>query len=203
MPGLAIHPSHTNRATTDDQIVELVLKGDKDLFEILAERHSGKIYRMALQILRNPSDAEDALQEIFLLAFTKVGQFRGESKFSTWLYKLALNVIYSRLRRSKHFPKTGTDLVTQEVAGHPPLSLGRPPGSGNPEDEADRTEILAELRAAIAQLPPDYRVVLVARDIDELSAEETAAALGLTVPAVKSRLHRARLFLKHRLEKFS
>jgi len=169
-------------------------------FELLAKRYAAKIYGLAMRLTRNPSDAEDAVQEAFLLVYTKLDSFRGESAFGTWLYKVALNSIYMKLRQRKHAAEDNIDdyLPTFDEHG---MMQGMVRKFGNdPESEAVREQSTVAVREAIDRLPTDYRIVLVARDIDELSSQETAEALGLTVAAVKSRLHRARLFLRQHLQ---
>ncbi|MBI4471242.1 MAG: sigma-70 family RNA polymerase sigma factor [Acidobacteria bacterium] len=189
-----------NSETSDEELVRLVVGGDTEQFGRLAERYSAKIYGLAMRMMRNPSDAQDAVQEAFLLAFRKLDSFRGDSAFGTWLYKVALNSIYMKLRQRK-------TAAEEDIEDHLPhfdqngMMMGMVrPVPRDPESEAMRGQAQAALREAIAKLPADYRVVLIARDIDELSSEETAEALNLTVAAVKSRLHRARLFLREHLE---
>ena len=184
----------------DEELVRRIRRGDGSQFEVLAERYASKIYGLAMRLTRNPWDAKDLVQEIFLLVYAKLDGFRGESAFGTWLYKVALNSIYMKLRQRKHaaeesiedylpkFDERGTMLGTVRTFRE------------DPESEAIRQQSTAAVREALSRLPLEYRIVLVARDIDDLSSEETAEALGLTVAAVKSRLHRARLFLRRQLE---
>jgi len=189
-----------DQETPDKELVRRIREGDAAQFELLAKRYAAKIYGLAMRLTRNPSDAEDAVQEAFLLVYTKLGSFRGESAFGTWLYKVALNSIYMKLRQRKHAAEDNIDdyLPTFDEHG---MMQGMVRKFGNdPESEAVREQSTVAVREAIDRLPTDYRIVLVARDIDELSSQETAEALGLTVAAVKSRLHRARLFLRQHLQ---
>jgi len=184
----------------DEELVRRIRAGDSSQFELLAARYASKIYGLAMRLMRNPSDAKDAVQDTFLLVYTKLDGFRSESAFGTWLYKVALNSIYMKLRQRKR-------AAEDNIEDHLPKFDGQGTMQGmvrtfgeDPEREAIRQQSTAAVREAIDRLPAEYRVVLVARDIDDLSSEETAEALGLTVAAVKSRLHRARLFLRQQLE---
>ncbi len=190
----------TDEEILDEELIGRIRAGDTAKFELIAKRYASKIYGLAMRLMRNPSDAEDAVQEAFLLVYTKLASFRGESAFGTWLYKVALNSIYMKLRQRKHAAEDNIDdyLPKFDERG---MMRGMVHKFGeNPETEAIQHQATAGLQEAIAKLPNEYRVVLIARDIDELSSEETAEALGLTVAAVKSRLHRARLFLRQHLE---
>ncbi len=189
-----------DKETLDEELVRRIREGDAAQFELLAERYASKIYGLAMRLTRNRSDAEDAVQEAFLLVYTKLDSFRGESAFGAWLYKVALNSIYMKLRQRKHAAEHNIDDYLPKFDEHG-MMQGMVRKFGNdPESEAVREQSTAAVREAIEKLPAEYRVVLVARDIDELSGEETAEALGLTVAAVKSRLHRARLFLRQHLQ---
>jgi RNA polymerase sigma-70 factor (ECF subfamily) len=184
----------------DEELVRRIRAGDAGQFELVAARYASKIYGLAMRVMKNPADAEDAVQEAFLLVYTKLDTFRGESAFGSWVYKVALNAIYMKLRQRKHAAEDNIDdhLPKFDESG---MMVGMVRTFGDdPEAGAIRHQSTAALKEAIAELPEDYRIVLVARDIDELSGEETAEALGLTLAAVKSRLHRARLFLRQRLE---
>lgn len=184
----------------DEELVRRIRAGDTAQFELLAKRYASKIYGLAMRLTRNASDAEDAVQEAFLLVYTKLDSFRGESAFGTWLYKVALNSIYMKLRQRKHAAEEDIDPYLPKFDERGMMQGMVRKFGGDPESEAIREQSTAAVREAIEKLPAEYRVVLVARDIDELSGEETAEALGLTVGAVKSRLHRARLFLRQHLE---
>ncbi len=186
---------------TEQETIRLILDGQSELFGTLSQKYASKIYGMALRMTGNQSDAEDVLQEVFLAAFSKLKTFRGDSAFGTWIYRIALNTTYMKLRDRKHASE-------EDLEDHLPRfdTAGRMKGTAksivlDPEDETIRGQVRVILEDAIRFLPAEYRVVLVARDIEELSTEETAEALGLTVAAVKSRLHRARLFLRQRLER--
>lgn len=190
----------TGEEVRDEELVQRIREGDSAQFELLAKRYASKIYGLAMRLTRNPSDAEDAVQEAFLLVYTKLDSFRGESAFGTWLYKVALNSIYMKLRQRKQAAEENIEDYLPKFDEHGMMQGVVRTFAENPESEAIRQQSATAVREAIERLPVEYRIVLVARDIDDLSSEETAEALGLTVAAVKSRLHRARLFLRQQLE---
>jgi len=182
------------------QLVEQARKRDATAFNELVRRYEGKIFRLAQHVTQNREDAEDVLQETFLKAYEHLDQFKGDSKFYTWIVRIAVNQALMKLRRRKTDKSvsldetidTGEDTVTREVAAW----------DENPEQRFSREELGGILDSAIEGLEPLYRSVFVLRDIEELSTEETAEALGLSIPAVKSRLLRARLQLREKLTRF-
>jgi RNA polymerase sigma-70 factor, ECF subfamily len=186
----------------DDEaaVVAQARLGDAKAFSELLRRYEGKIFRLALHITQNREDAEDVLQESFLKAYEHLDQFQGQSKFYTWVVRIAVNQALMKLRKRKSDRSvsldetidTGEDTVAREIAGW----------DENPEQQYSREELSRILGGAVEDLAPIYRAVFVLRDIDELSTEETADALGLSVPAVKSRLLRARLQLRDKLTRF-
>ena len=191
---------HIGEDISDEELVRHVREGDTEQFEFLVKRYASKVYGLAMRMTRNPPDAEDAVQEAFFLVYTKLSSFRGESAFGTWLYKVALNSIYMKLRKRKHAAEENIDDYLPKFDEHGMMQGMARKFSENPEGEAIRQQSETAVREAIEKLPAEYKIVLIARDIDDLSSEETAEALGLTVAAVKSRLHRARLFLRKHLE---
>ena len=172
-------------------------EGDTRAFGELVRRYEGKIFRLALHITQNREDAEDVLQETFLKAYEHLDQFQGQSKFYTWVVRIAVNQALMKLRRRKTDKSvsldetidTGEDTIVREIAAW----------DEDPEQRFSREELGEILDSAIESLEPPYRSVFVLRDIEELSTEETAEALNLSVPAVKSRLLRARLQLREKL----
>jgi RNA polymerase sigma-70 factor (ECF subfamily) len=181
-------------------IVAQARLGDAKAFSELLSRYEGKIFRLALHITQNREDAEDVLQEAFLKAYEHLDQFQGQSKFYTWIVRIAVNQALMKLRKRKSDRSvsldetidTGEDTVAREIAAW----------DENPEQQYSREEINEILKSAIDGLAPIYRAVFVLRDVDELSTEETAEALELSVPAVKSRLLRARLQLRDKLTRY-
>ncbi len=186
----------------DDEaaIVAQARLGDAKAFTELLRRYEGKIFRLAQHITQNREDAEDVLQEAFLKAYEHLGQFQGQSKFYTWIVRIAVNQALMKLRKRKSDRSvsldetidTGEDTVAREIAAW----------DENPEQQYSREEINEILSSAIDGLAPIYRAVFVLRDVDDLSTEETADALELSVPAVKSRLLRARLQLRDKLTRY-
>jgi RNA polymerase sigma-70 factor (ECF subfamily) len=186
----------------DDEaaIVAQARLGDAKAFSELLRRYEGKIFRLAQHITQNREDAEDVLQEAFLKAYEHIDQFQGQSKFYTWIVRIAVNQALMKLRKRKSDRSvsldetidTGEDTVAREIAAW----------DENPEQQYSREEINEILSSAIDGLAPIYRAVFVLRDVDELSTEETAEALDLSIPAVKSRLLRARLQLRDKLTRY-
>ena len=188
-------------AGTDESIlVARAREGDTRAFGELVRRYEGKIFRLAQHITQNRQDAEDVLQETFLKAYEHLDQFKGDSKFYTWIVRIAVNQALMKLRRRKTDKSvsldetidTGEDTITREIAAW----------DEDPEQRFSREELGEILDTAVDSLEPPYRSVFVLRDIEELSTEETAEALNLSVPAVKSRLLRARLQLREKLTRY-
>ena len=184
----------------DLALVERSKAGDTAAFEQLVRQYDRQIYRTALHITQNREDAEDITQDVFFKAFQKLEQFQGNSKFSTWLVRIAVNESLMRLRRRKTSKTVSMDQDVETEEGAIPRDFAewRP----NPEEIFSQSELGDILRKTIAGLPPGFRTVFTLRDIENLSTEETAEALGLSVPAVKSRLLRARLQLRERLSRY-
>lgn len=184
----------------DIALVERSKAGDTAAFEVLVRQYDRQIYRTALHITQNREDAEDITQDVFFKAFQKLEQFQGNSKFSTWLVRIAVNESLMRLRRRKtsRTVSMDQDVETEEGAIPRDFAEWRP----NPEQIFSQSELGDILRKTIAGLPPGFRTVFTLRDIESLSTEETAEALGLSIPAVKSRLLRARLQLRERLSRY-
>ena len=190
-------PSLSARKIDEPVLLEQSRHGDSAAFSELVRRYEGKIFRLAQHITQNREDAEDVLQETFLKAYEHLDQFKGNSKFYTWIVRIAVNQALMKLRKRKtdktvsmdETLDTGEDTVAREIATWDP----------NPEERYSQQEMQRILGEAVDSLAPPYRAVFALRDIDELSTEETAEALELSIPAVKSRLLRARLQLRDKL----
>ncbi len=184
----------------DVALVERAKAGDTAAFEQLVRQYERQIFRTAQHITQNREDAEDITQDVFFKAFQKLDQFQGNSKFSTWLVRIAVNESLMRLRKRKTSKTVSMDQDVETAEGSIPRDFAewRP----NPEQNYSQSELAEILRKTIAGLPPGFRTVFTLRDIENLSTEETAEALGLSVPAVKSRLLRARLQLRERLSRY-
>jgi RNA polymerase sigma-70 factor (ECF subfamily) len=183
----------------EHQLVAAAKSGDATAFEELVSRYERKIFRLTMNITRNREDAEDAMQDAFLKSYSHLKTFQGDSRFYTWLVRIAANEALMRLRKrrpnqfSLDEPIEGDeDLIPRELQDWGP----------GPEQRFAQTEMREILSGVIEELEPDYRIVFVLRDIEELSTEETAASLGISIPAVKSRLLRARLKLREKLNRY-
>jgi RNA polymerase sigma-70 factor, ECF subfamily len=192
--------SATRHALDDDlALVEASMSEDIAAFEELVRRYDRKLLRIALQVTHNQEDAQEAVQETFLKAYQKLHQFRGNSKLSTWLIRIALNESLMTLRRRRRYTQE-LPLEYEDPNGeHLPLDVAD--WSPNPEQLYSRSELQEILRKALEGLPPALRIVFVLRDLEVLSIKETAAALDLHPSAVKARLLRARLQLREKLSK--
>jgi RNA polymerase sigma-70 factor (ECF subfamily) len=191
-------PLSTSPATFDESaLVARAQAGDSEAFGELVSRYQNKIYRLAKHITQNDEDAEDVLQEAFLKAYEHLSGFQGNSKFYTWIVRIAVNEALMKLRKRKSDRTvpldepvdTGEEMVNREIAVW----------EDNPEQRYSHEEMQQILNEAVEDLKPDFRTVFALRDIEELSTEETAEALGISIPAVKSRLLRARLALREKL----
>ena len=193
-------PVSSQTGADETTLVAQSREGYTAAFGELVRRYEGKIFRLAQHVTQNREDAEDVLQETFMKAYEHLDQFQGNSKFYTWIVRIAVNQALMKLRRRKTDKSvsldetidTGEDTMVREIAAW----------DEDPEQRFSRDELGGILDTAVKSLEPPYRSVFVLRDIDELSTEETAEALGLSVPAVKSRLLRARLQLREKLTRY-
>ena len=184
------------RCDPDAETVARVQGGDVDAFEHLINRHTRRVlYRTLVGILGNPEEACDAMQDTFLKAFQHLSNFQGRSKFSTWLVSIASNTGLQLLRERKRVHSLDDDVDTDD--GFRPQQIRA--WSDDPEQSYSKTEVRALVEDHVMKLPAKYRVVLILRDIEQLSIEETAAALGLGIPALKSRHLRGRMMLREAL----
>ena len=190
-----------NEPVSDElALVRAAKAGDIGAFEQLVHRYDRNVFRIAQHITQNREDAEDVVQDAFLKSYENLKNFQEQSKFYTWLVRIAVNEALMRLRRRRpermvsldEEVKTEEDSMPREVADWTP----------NPEQQYSQAELKDILTRTIQGLPASFRTVFVLRDVEGLSTEETAEALGLSIPAVKSRLLRARLQLRERLNKY-
>jgi RNA polymerase sigma-70 factor (ECF subfamily) len=193
-------PSATPAMADESALVEKARQGDAPAFTDLVNRYERKIYRLAKHITQNDEDAEDVLQETFLKAYEHLPDFRGNSRFYTWLVRIAVNESLMRLRKRKAGSTVSLDDTID--MGEETIAREIAVWDDNPEERYSQEELRQILDGAIDSLPPIYRTVFVLRDVDELSTEETADVLTISIPAVKSRLLRARLQLRDRLTRF-
>lgn len=200
MPKVITAPDYKDMR--DDELVSAyVEEQDGDAFSEIVDRYADRIYKTALRVLNDPADAEDTLQEVFLILATKAGTFRGESKFSTWLYTIALNVSYMRIRTDKKFHANEVSLenyAPYDDSG----ALGEvvlKDFSRRPDSELLNREGVGMIMKAVNELPEAYRIVFHLMHEQGLTAGETAKVLGISLSSAKSRIHRARLFLRDKL----
>lgn len=181
------------RAMSDEELVTRVRDGEKALYGALVDRYHRRLYCVALRILKNDAEAEDALQDAYVQGLKCLDQFAGRSSFFTWIARITMNEAFSRIRGRRraeclHSAVSAPGNVHMVFASVP-----------NPEQQAMRTEMDRVLLTSIGTLPECYRQVFTIREIEELSTAETATTLGLSEECVKTRLHRARELLKRKL----
>ncbi len=190
---------------SDEELVNLYTKtGNENAFNEIVSRYANKIYGFALRITRNSSDAEEVFQEVFLTLTKKLDTFRGESKFSSWLYRITVNASYMYLRSQKKH-ESNISLENYYPYDEKGTLMGRvmeKDWSSRPDIIIFSNEALKIIDKSINELPESYRTVFHLRDVEGLSNEKVADILEISIPAVKSRLHRARLFLRDRLSDY-
>lgn len=182
---------------TDEKLIKKALEHDYKAFEELINRYEDKLYTLTYKITGNQEDAKDAMQDTFISVFKSLDNFKGKSNFSTWIYRIATNAALMKLRKRKKESTPGTpdkpllkDDVDWSKVAHP---------GGNVSDNIDKEELKKVIDSAIKSLPEVYKTVFILRDIENLSTIEVAKVLGISLEAVKSRLHRARLYMRQRL----
>jgi len=185
---------------SDLDLVRACQAGCQEAFLELVERYTEKVQRLAMRITRSEQDAEDVVQEVFITLYTKIKSFQGKSAFSSWLFRVTSNAAFMKLRsRRKHAASSYEEMV--EVGA--PINNVRERSDASDVDYLSvRHELRSFINQAIEGLPSEYRYIFVLRDVDGLSNQEVGEVLGITVPAVKSRLHRARLMLRKKLSRY-
>ena len=178
-------------------MIAAILAGNTQLYHDLIRPHERTVYMMALSFMKNEADAEDVAQEAFLKAFHNLGSFRAESKFSTWLISITLNEARGRLRRQSAVRMESLDEPDDEEGSVSPALLRD--WREIPSEALERNEVRQLLQRAVAGLPEIYRRVFLLRDVEELSVNEAAEVLQISVASVKVRLHRARMMLQKQL----
>lgn len=180
-------------AQTDQQLTEAAAAGDSLAFGELVSRHTERMAQLARRYLRSEVDAQDAVQDAFVNAWTHVSRFRGDAAFGSWLHRITANACLMAIRRRKRRPESPLDDAVHELAQ---------PTRRDPQVLLELEELGEVLRAAIADLPPHYRQVFELAELHDSSMADIAEQTGLTVPNVKTRLHRARLKLRHALSEY-
>jgi RNA polymerase sigma-70 factor (ECF subfamily) len=196
---------------TDDQLIARARQKDFAAFEALLERYEDKVFRLAYRFVRNESDAKEILQDTFLSVWRKLDTFKGDSQFSSWVYRVAANTALMRLRSQRRHPQISTEdlpagfLDNYRPSGSEGLAHLPSPGENwakRPDDQLQSDELRRHIQEAVDALPELYRTVFLVRDVEGLSTEETAEVLGISVPTVKTRLHRARIALRESIAKY-
>ena len=185
----------------EPSVVAQAQAGDSQAFTTLVNQYDRNIYRLALNITGKPEDAEDVLQDSFLKAYTNLDKFRGNSRFYTWLVRIAVNEALMKLRqRRRDLVLTVDEQVETDDGTLMPREIED--WGDDPEQRYAKTELQRILAEAIEQLEPPFRSVFILRDVESFSTQETAEILSLSVPAVKSRLLRARLNMRERMNRY-
>jgi RNA polymerase sigma-70 factor (ECF subfamily) len=182
---------------TDRELIASFSSGDQASFEELIQRYSAKVFSLATRLTRNAEDAEEVLQDVFVTVFRKIAGFEGKSSFSSWLYRVTVNAAFMKLRKRRQDHSVPLEDLLNQQQHIPALNSQE---HANVDNITIRHEMLEALEEAIQRLPEEYRPVFILRDVDGLTSREVGKILDLTVPAVKSRLHRSRLMLRKRLD---
>jgi RNA polymerase sigma-70 factor (ECF subfamily) len=182
---------------SDEELVARARKKDFGAFEELLDRYEDKVFRLAFRFVRNETDAKEILQDTFLSIWRKLDTFKGDAQFSSWVYRVAANAALMRLRAQRRHPEISTEELPVGYLDR--LGSLPPPGENwakRPDDELQSQELRDHIQSAVDSLPELYRTVFLIRDVEGLSTEETAEVLGISIPTVKTRLHRARIALR-------
>jgi RNA polymerase sigma-70 factor, ECF subfamily len=188
------------RVDADAELVEALRREEPDAAERLVERYGDRVYRLAMRITGLKEDAEEAAQDALWTIARKVNMFKGESAFGSWIYRITANAAYQKLRtRRQKSPEIALDDVLPSLDGDGRHFEPMDDWSNRVDEQALQGELRGVLQQAIDGLPADYRTALVLHDVEGLSNPDIAAALGISLPAVKSRVHRSRLFVRKQL----
>jgi RNA polymerase sigma-70 factor (ECF subfamily) len=190
-------PGPEEEREIDRALAARAVDGDFDAFESLVRKYQARTYAVALGMMKNAAEAEEVVQDTFLTAFEKLSSFRGESAFSSWLYRVTMNHCLMRLRKKRPSTPGDDDFLDDQAAARGLALSGDAPRS--PDTAVDDHRLRDAIDTALAELPDDMRAVLLLRAFEGLSNQEVAELLGDTVSAVKSRLHRARLLVRERI----
>lgn len=181
---------------SDEEIAHRVSEGETALFEVLMRRYNARVYRAVRAVLSDEDEVEDVMQQAYVLAFTHLAQFKGNARFSTWLLRIAVNEALLRLRKRSRW--VALDGGSDE---EPEAAMKRVERqTSDPERQASDRELVHLLESTLEALPAPYRMVLMLREVDELSTAETAEVLSVSEDVVRTRLHRARALLRDELD---
>lgn len=183
----------------EHRLIVQAKEGDVEAFAQLVAAYEGWVYRLVLILTDDPADTLEVVQDVFLTVYAKLPALKDEGAFATWVYRIAVNTAYMKLRTRRHREEISLEVILSTSTDDDRLSQDVADWSQIPEEMVLRDETIQHLQRAIARLPPDYRVVIVLRDMEERSHREIGSMLELSIPAVKSRLHRAHLLLRQQL----
>jgi len=190
-----------NGSISDDELAKLSRNGDKNAFGELVKRHEGKVYTLGFRFMKNREDAADVMQDTFLQAYRKLGSFEGKSAFSTWLYRIAVNICLMR-KRKKKLEYVSFDSAIESESGGDDIKREPVDWSDEPLELADKKQVREKIEKALSKMPGEYREVVVLRDMDGFSNNAVADMLKISLPAVKSRLHKGRMYLRKELSDY-
>jgi RNA polymerase sigma-70 factor (ECF subfamily) len=185
---------------TDNDLVKLVRKGSEEAFDTIVRKYETKVFNLAMSLTRNREDAEEVLQDVFVTIYKKMASFQGKSAFSSWLYRITVNAAFMRIRKNRQEKSIPVEEITPAMEVE--SSEHDKPHFPSSESITLNEELKSTLHRAIARLPDEYRNVFILRDVDGLTNKETGRILKLSIPAVKSRLHRARGMLRKKLNRY-
>jgi RNA polymerase sigma-70 factor, ECF subfamily len=183
----------------DTELVSAFRAGNISAYEELVSRYYEKAYNLAVRITRSKEDAEEILQDVFISIFSKINEFQGKSAFSSWLYRITVNTAYMKLRKRR---KHSAVELNEVICGNQECWTHQRSDVCDTNYLTSRHELKQALQTAVNKLPSEYKVIFILRDVDGLSNQEVSEVLNISVPAVKSRLHRSRLMLRKRLQGF-
>jgi RNA polymerase sigma-70 factor (ECF subfamily) len=199
-------PSGGAAQLSDEILVERARTKDEAAFEELVNRYEDKLYRLAMRFVRNETDAQEILQDAFLSAWRNLPTFEGRAQFGSWMYRVTVNAALMLLRSRNRHPEVGVDDVEPTALNDAVVENGQMRSNADwsqrPDDQLQSDELRRYIQAAVDTLPEGLRTVFLLRDVEELSTEDTAELLALSVPAVKTRLHRARLALREAIGRY-
>lgn len=189
-----------DKRLTDVEVVNEFKAGAVEAFEEIIARYESKVMSLALRFTRNQEDAEEVMQDVFTTVYRKIDGFRGQSAFSSWLYRIVVNAAFMKLRKRKQNQTVAMDDLSPAIKQY---CIDKDCLNGSyTQNIAVSHEMQAVIQSAVNRLPDQYRAVFVLRDVDGLSNQETGEILNLSIPAVKSRLHRSRIMLRKKLQRY-
>jgi RNA polymerase sigma-70 factor (ECF subfamily) len=187
----------------DEELVARARHKDFAAFEELMDRYEDKVFRLAYRFVRNESEAKEVLQDTFLSVWRKLDTFKGDAQFGSWVYRVAANAALMRLRAQRRHPEISTeDLPIGYLDQYGQLPTPGENWAKRPDEQLQSEELQRHIQAAVDELPDLYRTVFLVRDVEGLSTEETAELLDISIPTVKTRLHRARIALRDAIGKY-